>query len=118
MGAHRLDISLETQALFIRYRDPSAQEAQEEHERMSAVLSDDVRDDGDNSDMLVEYIDGEWQLHGRVPTSRETSLGSSHAGSLRGTPNGSAGRRTPLANSPHDSPNGSRSRTNVPELPT
>lgn len=60
--AHRLDLSLETQNLSVKHRDPSAQEAAEEQERMNVVLNDDV--ERDHSEASLDYIEGEWQIRG------------------------------------------------------
>merc|ERR1712039_469030 len=94
--AHRLDINLETQQLNVQHRDPSAQEAAEEQERMNVVLSDEVQ--RDHSEASLDYVDGEWQIRGdprsqsgvsqqdksgREPSSPEVS-------SPRAPPHGSA----------------------------
>jgi len=60
--AHRLDVSLDTQTLSVKHRDPSAQEAADEQERMNVVLNDDV--DRDHSEASLDYIEGEWQIRG------------------------------------------------------
>jgi len=88
--AHRVeaDISLDTKALTIKYRDPSAQEAAEEQERMNAVLSDEVR--RDHSEASLDFVDGEWQIRGDPRTesgrSRQEESGepSATASAVRG----------------------------------
>lgn len=70
-NAHRLDLNLEVQSLSVKHRDPSAQEAAEEQERMNVVLNDDA--ERDHSEASLDYIDGEWQIRGDDPQSHEPS---------------------------------------------
>lgn len=87
--AHRIeaDIGLETQALQVSHRDPSAQEAAEEQDRMNMVLTDEVR--RDRSEASLDFVDGEWQIRGDPRTesgrSRQERSGepSSTASALR-----------------------------------
>merc|ERR1712217_661156 len=82
--AHRLDINLETQQLNVQHRDPSAQEAAEEQERMNVVLSDEVR--REHSEASLDYVDGEWQIRGD-PRSRhsEDTRSQTETGTATGT---------------------------------
>merc|ERR1712216_392292 len=74
--AQRLDLTLDTMALNVAHRDPSAQEQEEEQRRLSSVLSDEV--DEEEAEATLDYIDGEWQIRDpREGRSREGShLGS------------------------------------------
>mmetsp|Transcript_94634 Transcript_94634/g.276649 ORF Transcript_94634/g.276649 Transcript_94634/m.276649 type:complete len:436 (-) Transcript_94634:124-1431(-) len=78
-NAHRLDLSLETQSLSVKHRDPSAQEAAEEQERMNVVLNDDA--DREHTEACLDYIDGEWQIRGdsRSGQDSETESRSQHS---------------------------------------
>mmetsp|Transcript_134817 Transcript_134817/g.340979 ORF Transcript_134817/g.340979 Transcript_134817/m.340979 type:complete len:409 (-) Transcript_134817:39-1265(-) len=60
--AHRLDIGLDTKSLNVTTRDPSAQEAAEEQERMNVVLSDEAR--RERSEASLDFVEGEWQIRG------------------------------------------------------
>lgn len=80
-AAHRLDIGLDIKSLNVTHRDPSAQEASEEQERMNVVLTDEIV--RDRSEASLDYVDGEWQIRGdpRTESSRSRadvqSIGSS-----------------------------------------
>uniref|UniRef100_A0A7S4W4V9 RNA polymerase II-associated factor 1 homolog n=1 Tax=Alexandrium monilatum TaxID=311494 RepID=A0A7S4W4V9_9DINO len=77
-NAYRLDLGLETQSLSVKHRDPSAQEAAEEQERMNVVLNDDA--EPDQSEASLDYIQGEWQIRGDPRSAQESkSETRSHA---------------------------------------
>jgi len=71
--SHRLDISLDTSTLSVKHRDPSAQEAADEQERMNVVLNDDV--ERDHSEASLDYIEGEWQIRGDPRSNDARSQG-------------------------------------------
>mmetsp|Transcript_28021 Transcript_28021/g.65438 ORF Transcript_28021/g.65438 Transcript_28021/m.65438 type:complete len:434 (-) Transcript_28021:139-1440(-) len=77
--AHRLDLGIEIQSLSVKHRDPSAQEAAEEQERMNVVLNDDA--DREHSEASLDYIEGEWQIRGGPHSGRD---GRSDRSSTRG----------------------------------
>jgi len=60
--AQRLDISLDTQVLNVTLQEPSAQQAQEEKERLSAVIGGEVTKE--HSEASVDYVNGEWVIQG------------------------------------------------------
>jgi len=72
--AQRLDLSLETQSLSVKHRDPSAQEAAEEQERMNVVLNDDA--EREHSEASLDYIQGEWQIRGDPRTTQQSKSDS------------------------------------------
>lgn len=72
--AHRLDLNLDTATLSVKHRDPSAQEAAEEQERMNVVLNDDA--ERERSEASLDYIQGEWQIRGD-PRSMQQSKSDS-----------------------------------------
>lgn len=74
-NAYKLDLSLETQSLSVKHRDPSAQEAAEEQERMNVVLNDDAME-REHSEACLDYIDGEWQIRGDARSSQESETES------------------------------------------
>jgi len=80
--ASRLDISVDLSSLVVKHRDPSAQEAAEEQERMMVVLSDEVR--REHSEASLDYVDGEWQIRSD-PRSKHSEDGRSETGTGTGT---------------------------------
>jgi len=60
--AYRLDINIETNALNVSHRDATPQEAEEEKQRMSAVLNDDHQ--AEKSEASLDFVDGEWHIRG------------------------------------------------------
>lgn len=69
-NAHRLDLGLEIQTLSVKHRDPSAQEAAEEQERMNVVLNDDL--EVAHTEASLDYIEGEWQIRGDPRSVQES----------------------------------------------
>merc|ERR1712125_202281 len=76
--AVRLDISNETRELSTTYREPTAQEQKEEHDRMAPVLSDETTDDFVSQ--TFDFVDGEWVVKGGPLSSRHRSSGHQSGG--------------------------------------
>jgi len=110
--ALRLDISLETKVLNVTHRDPSAQEAAEEQERMNVVLSDDVP--ADKSEASLDFVDGEWQIRG----DPRSASGRSKMDAASGEQGGGSLRALPLAGgSPASRGSGSRPGSRAGSVP-
>lgn len=83
----RLDIQLEMRHLTTSYREPTAQEQKEEHDRMAPVLSDETADE--YASQQFEFVDGEWVIKGssgdlsssRIRSHPSASGDASHLGS-------------------------------------
>lgn len=60
--AHSLDLVEDTKSLNVAHRDPSAQEAAEEQQRMNVVLSDECR--RERSEASLDFVNGDWQIRG------------------------------------------------------
>lgn len=68
--AHSLEIKLDVPALTVRERDISAREAAEEHERLNAVLSEEIRED---SEPVIDFVNGEWNIRDPRGASADTT---------------------------------------------
>jgi len=88
--AQRLDVDIETRQLNVQHRDPSAQEAAEEQERMNVVLSDEVQ--RDHSEASLDYVDGDWQIRGDPRSQSATASQQDRSGNEPSSP---------LPSSPH-----------------
>eukprot|EP00933_Yihiella_yeosuensis_P005721 TRINITY_DN110290_c0_g1_i1.p1 TRINITY_DN110290_c0_g1~~TRINITY_DN110290_c0_g1_i1.p1 ORF type:complete len:472 (+),score=110.34 TRINITY_DN110290_c0_g1_i1:60-1418(+) len=60
--AHTLELEIDTHALSVSLRDPSAQEDQRLQERMNQVMNDEIT--RDHSEASLDYVDGEWVIRG------------------------------------------------------
>lgn len=94
--AFRLDLSLDTKVLNVTHRDPTAQEGQEEQDRVKWVLNDEPVGP-EKSEASVFWEDGEWQIRGDPRSASGRSKVDAASGDQNGTTRGPGSIASPVA---------------------